>query len=177
MKYWVLTARMRVTIARSCESQFWLNISPAALALGLRCSRHTFVADWLEGCEAIIRTLKYLAKAAKLSLPSIKTRNPRWDAMSLQAGALSHICLTSPCTVSAVLYFCTRQKLVKYNVDFLLLLELLLTLTDRNIFKLVERLAFNISVSFLSWLYTVIIQVGLQESFLDSYMKENWQIQ
>lgn len=69
--------------------------------------------------------------------------------MSLQAGALSHI---SPCTVSIVLYACTRQKLVKYNVDFLfLLLELLITLTEsKKIFKLVERLTFSVSVGFLS---------------------------
>lgn len=97
---------MRVTIARSCESQFWLNIRPAALALGLCCSRHTFVADWLEGCEAITRTLKYLAK---LPLLSIKTKKPHVGCHELAGRCLvSHI---SPCTGSTVLYFCTRQKL------------------------------------------------------------------
>lgn len=164
---------MRVTIARSCESQFWLNINPAALALGLCCSRHTFVADWLEGCEAIIRTLKYLAKAAKLSLLSIKTRKPRWDAMSLQAGALSHIYLRAQYLQSCTLVQ-GKSLLNTMLIFFLLLLELLLTLTDSNIFKLVERLAFIVSVVFLSWPYTVIIQGCLQES---CWYKERWQMQ
>lgn len=154
---------MRVTIARSCESQFWLNINSAALALGLCYSRHTFVADWLEGCEAITRTLKYLAKTAKLSLLSIKTRNPRWDAMSLQAGALTHIRLHAQYLQSCT-FVQGKTSLNTVLVFFLLLLELLITLTDsNNIFKLVERLAFNVSVGFLSWLYTVIIQGCLQE--------------
>lgn len=154
---------MRVTIARSCESQFGLNINPAALALGLCYSRYTFVADWLEACEAITRTLKYLAKAAKLSLLSIRTRNPRWDAMSLQACALSHIHLHAQYLQSCT-FVQGKSSLNTMLIFFLLLLELLITLADsNNIFKLVEGLALNISEGFLSWLYTGIIQGRLQE--------------
>lgn len=167
---------MRVTVARSCESQFWLNINPAALALGLCYSRHTFVADWLGDCEAITRALGYLAKAAKLSLLSIKVRNPRWDAMGLQAGALSHIHLHAQ-YLHSYTFVQGESSLNTMLIFFLLLLELLTALTDHNnIFKPVLRLTLNVSVAFLSWLYTVIIQGHLEESFLDNYMKASWQI-
>lgn len=144
--HWVLSASMRVTAARSCESQFCLNIDPAALALGLCYSRHAFVADWLEGCEAITKALEYLGKAAKHSLLPIKVRNPRWDAMGLQAGALCHIRLRVQCLHS----YTFVQGKSSLNTMLIFFLKLLATFTDSdNSFKPVQRVMFNVSVGFL----------------------------
>jgi len=90
-----------------------------------------------------------LAKAAKLSLLSIKVRNPRWDAMSLQAGALSHIHLHAQ-----YLHSCTfvqgKSSLNTMLIFFLLLLGLLTAFAEINIFNPVLRLTFDVSVGFLS---------------------------
>lgn len=173
--HWVLAARKRVSIARSCENQFWLNINPVALALGLCCSRHTFVADWLGVCEAITRALGCLAKAAKVSLHSIKVRNPKWIATGLQACGLSHILLHVH-YLHSNMFVQGKSSLNTMLILFLLLLELPTVCTDsNNISKPVQRLTFNVSVGFC-WIYTVIIQGHLEVSFLENYMKAGWQV-